>query len=333
MEEDKRYILRWAKKIMATNLLGGKCKKCGNDDVFVLEFHHIDPNEKDEEIQDIRGKQWSSIKKEIEKCELLCRNCHSETHHPNSIKKTKEKLLNIKGANGCSICGYNKNHSCLDFHHRESRNKKFNFAHIKIYDTFCDSENQKIKSKDIYSELKKCDVVCKNCHKKNTYIDIDRFERLRDEIYQKVFTYIEVKKPEQDRMKQLKVKNSEFRNKLAIWIKIWRSCGSAREAALKIGIHEATLVSALRYTRGYRNRKNRVLLKRKNTSSKYFGVSKTGEKWHAYIKINGKTKHLGNYKSEIEAARAVDKEYVKNYKNLKRINLSYSSEDISKMLN
>jgi len=68
---------------------GGKCKKCGNDDVFVLEFHHIDPNKKDKEIQDIRGKQWSSIKTEIEKCELLCRNCHSETHHPNSNKKTK----------------------------------------------------------------------------------------------------------------------------------------------------------------------------------------------------------------------------------------------------
>lgn len=44
-------------------------------------------------------------------------------------------------------------------------------------------------------------------------------------------------------------------------------------------------------------------------SSRYKGVgwNKSDKRWQSRIKINGKTKHIGNYKDEIEAARAYDK--------------------------
>lgn len=59
---------------------GGECERCGyNKCIDALEFHHRDPNEKDFTIS---GKSWSfeRLKNEVDKCILLCSNCHKETH-------------------------------------------------------------------------------------------------------------------------------------------------------------------------------------------------------------------------------------------------------------
>lgn len=69
-------------KIMAVEYLGGKCVKCGyNKYVGALEFHHVDGN-KDFGIA-AKGytRSWEKIKKELDKCILLCSNCHREIHH------------------------------------------------------------------------------------------------------------------------------------------------------------------------------------------------------------------------------------------------------------
>jgi len=333
MEADTRYILRWAKKIMAIKLLGGRCKKCKTGDIFVLEFHHIDRGEKEFEIQDIRAKQWGSMRKEIEKCQLLCRNCHSESHHGSVVKRTKEELLKIKGVYSCSVCGYDKCHSSLDFHHRKGVNKKFNLAHIKIYDIFWDKKGRKNRTR-ILEELKKCDVVCKNCHKKLSYVDINRFKRLEKEIYEKISTYNEVKKPEQNRPKQIKEKNSSFRTKLAHWLRVWKKYGSTVLAAKEIGMNVATLSSQLSYSKWYKDRAPIKLAKRRNASSKYFGVYKLKNGgWQAEIKIENKTNRLGVYKKEIDAAKKVDRWYIYYYKNQKRTNFEYSRKEFVKMVN
>ena len=49
--------------------------------------------------------------------------------------------------------------------------------------------------------------------------------------------------------------------------------------------------------------------KRTETSSNYRGVSyiRSQKKWRAAIEVNGKTINLGNYKSEVEAAKAYNK--------------------------
>lgn len=64
--------------------LGGKCVICGYGRCpAALEFHHDDPREKDLVIS--RVMSWKRIVAELDKCTLLCSNCHREVHagfHP-----------------------------------------------------------------------------------------------------------------------------------------------------------------------------------------------------------------------------------------------------------
>ena len=55
-----------------------RCAKCGNDDHRVLEFDHIDRSTKSFNIGDIASKGYSikRLQEEIDKCEVLCANCH-----------------------------------------------------------------------------------------------------------------------------------------------------------------------------------------------------------------------------------------------------------------
>ena len=61
---------------------GGKCIRCGYDKcISALEFHHINPSEKDFGIgQYGSSKSFEKMKQEVDKCILLCCNCHRELH-------------------------------------------------------------------------------------------------------------------------------------------------------------------------------------------------------------------------------------------------------------
>ena len=113
-KKDNNYILMWAKKIKAIDLLGGECSKCGESDIFKICFHHKDPNIKESYIRDLRGCRWSTLKKEIEKCSLLCHNCHIE-HHDRGVstkhKLNKQLYLQYKNKFECSICKYSKSYN------------------------------------------------------------------------------------------------------------------------------------------------------------------------------------------------------------------------------
>lgn len=54
------------------------CVDCGEDDIRVLEFDHIDPSQKEFTISRgvADGRGLKSIKAEVEKCEVRCANCH-----------------------------------------------------------------------------------------------------------------------------------------------------------------------------------------------------------------------------------------------------------------
>lgn len=59
---------------------GGKCQKCGYDKCNeALEFHHLDPSKKDFTISG-QHKSIELLKKEVDKCVLLCCRCHREVH-------------------------------------------------------------------------------------------------------------------------------------------------------------------------------------------------------------------------------------------------------------
>jgi biotin operon repressor len=69
-------------KGMAVEYKGGKCKCCGYSKYQgALEFHHLDPSEKDFNFsQKGHCRSWEKVKIELDKCILVCANCHREIH-------------------------------------------------------------------------------------------------------------------------------------------------------------------------------------------------------------------------------------------------------------
>lgn len=69
-------------KKLAIDYKGGKCCKCGyNKCQAALEFHHIEPDKKDFNLSNVKNTKFNEkIKHELDKCLLLCSNCHKEEH-------------------------------------------------------------------------------------------------------------------------------------------------------------------------------------------------------------------------------------------------------------
>lgn len=79
--------LRSKKRALKHRLIeykGSKCKKCGyNKCEGALQFHHVDPSKKDFTIAQVNLSTTISIQdifNELDKCDLLCANCHAEIH-------------------------------------------------------------------------------------------------------------------------------------------------------------------------------------------------------------------------------------------------------------
>lgn len=97
---------------------GGKCEVCGyNKNIAALEFHHKNPDQKEFQL-DMRHFSNNSLEKlqnELDKCILLCANCHRETHNEdlfiNNISeliKTAEDKKSFSNQNDygsiCPVC-------------------------------------------------------------------------------------------------------------------------------------------------------------------------------------------------------------------------------------
>jgi len=67
---------------MAIEYKGGECSICNyNRCIDALEFHHNSSSGKDFSISD-KGytRSWNRVKEELDKCVILCANCHREIH-------------------------------------------------------------------------------------------------------------------------------------------------------------------------------------------------------------------------------------------------------------
>lgn len=69
-------------KIKCVEYKGGKCEKCGYKKYFgALQFHHLDPSKKDFGLAAVKKHSFDDkIKLELDKCILVCANCHFEIH-------------------------------------------------------------------------------------------------------------------------------------------------------------------------------------------------------------------------------------------------------------
>ena len=84
----RQYLIRAVharrKKVrqMAIDRKGGKCEICGyNRCIDALEFHHNDLSDKKFGISE-KGytRSWKEVEKELDKCIMICANCHRELH-------------------------------------------------------------------------------------------------------------------------------------------------------------------------------------------------------------------------------------------------------------
>lgn len=66
--------------------LSSKCHECGENHPATLDFHHIDDSTKDFNISVPQGRNIEKIKKEIDKCLILCSNCHRKLHWSEKYK-------------------------------------------------------------------------------------------------------------------------------------------------------------------------------------------------------------------------------------------------------
>lgn len=95
-------IRRTKLKKEAIEYLGGKCSFCGyNKCIASLDFHHTDPKEKGFPLNKMYRHSKEEIIKELDKCILLCANCHRELHAQDysifqnyrNYVKTKEDII------------------------------------------------------------------------------------------------------------------------------------------------------------------------------------------------------------------------------------------------
>jgi hypothetical protein len=116
-ENNRRHII----KLRAIEYKGGCCQLCHyNRCEQSLHFHHVDPSQKEFRFQGNRS--WETTRKELDKCILVCSNCHGEIHaglvpeavvlscwkHSSTEWKSSEVVSNLKVAeirNSCRICG------------------------------------------------------------------------------------------------------------------------------------------------------------------------------------------------------------------------------------
>jgi hypothetical protein len=107
----KCEINKHAKALYCYEYKGRYCHECGFDSFknpWLMDFHHINPEEKEYTISHkIRTSPFEMIKEELDKCILLCSHCHRTLHAEIGLKKyndnldsVMEKLNHIKNNGG-----------------------------------------------------------------------------------------------------------------------------------------------------------------------------------------------------------------------------------------
>jgi DNA-binding CsgD family transcriptional regulator len=82
-------VVMWRKRVKQKliDYKGGCCEICNYDKcIAALQFHHKNPKEKDFTISG-KSLSFDRLKEEVDKCMLVCSNCHAEIHEKNTTEK------------------------------------------------------------------------------------------------------------------------------------------------------------------------------------------------------------------------------------------------------
>ena len=99
---------------------------------------------------------WRDKKKGIRRSE--CKYCHS-AHMKKKYQDNKNQINSLKSTLSCVKCGYNKCVTALEFHHTDPSQKEETIARLSVH-----SNNGKV-----FEEIKKCVILCANCHREFHY--------------------------------------------------------------------------------------------------------------------------------------------------------------------
>ena len=134
---------------------GGKCEICGyNKNIAAIEFHHLNPLEKEFQIdaRKFANCELNKLEKELNKCIIVCSNCHRELHNKDLTLETVQKLTETSNKNSfnnkfgqeCPICGKR---------FPKSKGKKYCSLECKLKDTGRDKYPSKEELNIKYQEL------------------------------------------------------------------------------------------------------------------------------------------------------------------------------------
>lgn len=108
MSKNSEAVIRTQQrnKLRAVEYLGGKCSICNyNKCLAALDFHHLDPLIKESSpTHAIHCWSWERAKIELDKCILVCSNCHREIHHGMHEIKSLQKYFRLEICKICPVC-------------------------------------------------------------------------------------------------------------------------------------------------------------------------------------------------------------------------------------
>lgn len=84
------------RKLELIELKGGECEICGyNNNIAALDFHHINPEDKNFQLDSrhLSNTHIDKLKQEVDKCILVCATCHREIHNPKFNKNNIDIVL------------------------------------------------------------------------------------------------------------------------------------------------------------------------------------------------------------------------------------------------
>ncbi|SEQ79568.1 homing endonuclease associated repeat-containing protein [Natrinema salaciae] len=137
------------------------CSRCGVDTAACLDFHHVDETTKEMAVGRMvtYGYGKDALRAEIEKCDVLCANCHRTVHHSRPERERRQWIHDLKRDTGCDRCE-TSDPACLDFHHSSAKKET---AVSKLV------SNEYPKER-IRAEIDLCLVLCANCHRKEHHV-------------------------------------------------------------------------------------------------------------------------------------------------------------------
>ena len=166
MKKCNRVKTRKRRKQLFVDRFGGKCQICGyNKCLNSLTFHHVDKNTKEFSPTDVMNLSIEKAEKELEKCILICSNCHGEIHAEDYDFQYDDKISPAPWIEiTCEFC-----------------NGKFKTKRTdaKFCNTKCSQLSQrKLKERPSKDELKKL-------IDENTWVDIGRLFNVSDNTIRK----------------------------------------------------------------------------------------------------------------------------------------------------